>query len=49
MEESLLEAGKQSNRLTRTTLGNGLNQTEPYAYDPHGNITSMAHLPGLSS
>ncbi|UVO28155.1 SpvB/TcaC N-terminal domain-containing protein [Bradyrhizobium arachidis] len=46
-ENSLLEAGKKSNRLTRTTVGNGLNQVEPYAHDPHGNMTSMPRLAAL--
>jgi RHS repeat-associated protein len=43
-EPSLLEpeAGKVSNRLTRTTVGT--NPAEPYTYDPHGNMTSMPHL-----
>ncbi len=37
-EESLIEVGKQSNRLTRTTVGNGLNHIETYIYkDVHGN------------
>jgi RHS repeat-associated protein len=44
LENSLLEAGKKSNRLTRTTVGNGLNQVEPYTHDAHGNMTSMPHL-----
>jgi RHS repeat-associated protein len=43
-EDSLLEADKKSNRLTRTTVGNGLNQVEPYTHDAHGNMTSMPHL-----
>jgi RHS repeat-associated protein len=37
-EESLTEPGKQSNRLTRTTVGNGLNHIERYTYrDAQGN------------
>jgi RHS repeat-associated protein len=37
-EASLIEVGKQSNRLTRTTIGNGLNHTESYSYrDANGN------------
>ncbi|HEY9421538.1 MAG TPA: RHS repeat-associated core domain-containing protein, partial [Thermoanaerobaculia bacterium] len=47
-EESLLEAGKQSNRLTRTKIGNGISRTEPYTHDAHGNITSMPHLAALA-
>ena len=46
-ENSLLEAGKKSNRLTRTTVGNGLNQVEPYTHDAHGNMTSMPHLAAM--
>jgi RHS repeat-associated protein len=46
-EESLLEPGKMSNRLSRTTLGRPDNQpvTEAYTYDAHGNTISMPHLP----
>jgi RHS repeat-associated protein len=40
-ETSLLEAGKNSNRLSRTQVGTAL---EPYAYDAHGNMTAMPHL-----
>lgn len=47
-ENSLLEAGKKSNRLTRTTVGNGLNQVEPYTHDGHGNMTSMPHLAAMA-
>jgi RHS repeat-associated protein len=46
-EDSLLEAGKKSNRLTRTTLGNGGDHIEVYTHDAHGNITSMPHLAEL--
>lgn len=46
-ENSLLEAGKKNNRLTRTTVGNGLNQVEPYTHDAHGNMTSMPHLAAM--
>ncbi|MGB3201531.1 MAG: toxin TcdB middle/C-terminal domain-containing protein, partial [Nodosilinea sp.] len=42
-ETSLLEASKQSNRLSSTTIGNGAPQ--PYTYDAHGNMTRMPHLP----
>ena len=41
-EPSKLEAGKYSNRLTSTRLGNGL--LEPYTYDIHGNMTGMPHF-----
>jgi RHS repeat-associated protein len=40
-EASLIEPGKQSNRLSSTTVGQ---RTEPYTYDAHGNMTSMPHL-----
>jgi RHS repeat-associated protein len=40
-EVSLIEAAKKSNRLSSTTVGA---TTEPYAYDAHGNMTSMPHL-----
>ena len=40
-EASLIESGKQSNRLSSTTVGA---RTEPYTYDAHGNMTSMPHL-----
>jgi RHS repeat-associated protein len=40
-EASLIEPGKQSNRLSSTTVGA---RTEPYTYDAHGNMTSMPHL-----
>ena len=47
-EDSLTEAGKQSNRLTRTVVGNDQNHaeisTETYTYEPHGNMLNMLHL-----
>ena len=43
----LLEAGKKSNRLTRTSVGNGLNHVESYTHDAHGNMTSMPHLAAM--
>ena len=46
-ENSLLEADKKSNRLTKTTVGNGLTQVEPYTHDAHGNMTSMPHLAAM--
>jgi RHS repeat-associated protein len=46
-ESSLLEAGRKSNRLTKTTVGNGLNQVEAYTHDIHGNVTSMPHLAAM--
>src|SRR5439155_20532800 len=44
-EASLLEAGKQSNRLSSTSVGK---TSDPYAYDAHGNMTKMSHLPLMS-
>jgi RHS repeat-associated protein len=46
-EASLLEVGRWSNRLTRTTVGNGLNRVEPCTHDAHGNMTSMPHLAAM--
>ena len=43
-QESLIEGGKQSNRLSGITLGNGTVRTESYAHDIHGNMTAMPHL-----
>jgi RHS repeat-associated protein len=40
-ETSPVEPGKVSNRLSSTSMGAS---TEPYAYDAHGNTTSMPHL-----
>ena len=40
-EESQIESGRKSNRLSCTTVGE---TTESYAYDAHGNMTSMPHL-----
>ncbi|MFD7712974.1 SpvB/TcaC N-terminal domain-containing protein, partial [Streptomyces sp. NPDC059786] len=47
-DDSPLEAGKKSNRLTRTTTGNGLNHVETYTHDAHGNMTSMPHLAAMA-
>lgn len=47
-ENSLIEAGKKSSRLTRTTVGDGLSQVEPYTHDAHGNMTSMPHLTAMA-
>jgi RHS repeat-associated protein len=44
---SLLEVGVKNNRLTRTTVGNGINRSEAYEHDAHGNITSMPHVAGM--
>jgi RHS repeat-associated protein len=43
-EESLIERGKTSNRLTSTTVGNGNPVTEQYGYDTHGNTLLMPQL-----
>lgn len=45
-EDSLLENGRKSNRVSRTVIHPNSDQpiTEPYTYDPHGNMTSMPHL-----
>ena len=46
-EDSLIEAGQKSNRLTRTRVGNGLNHLETYTYadaqgnDVHGCMTAI--------
>jgi RHS repeat-associated protein len=42
-EPSLLEPAKSSNRLTSTSIGSSTQ--EMYAYDAHGNMTTMPHLP----
>ena len=44
-EPSPLEPGKRNNRLSRTTVG--ANAPELHLYDPHGNITAMAHLSSM--
>jgi RHS repeat-associated protein len=41
-DASLLEAGKVSNRLSRTQVGT---IQERYTHDNHGNMTTMQHLP----
>jgi RHS repeat-associated protein len=45
-EDSLVETGKKSNRLSSTVVHPDSQQpiTEPYTYDPHGSMTSMPHL-----
>src|SRR5262249_22251968 len=46
-EDSLIESGKRSNRLTKTQVGNGATSVpEPYLHDVHGNIIRMPHLGG---
>ena len=44
-EDSLIEFGKKSNRLSSTTVGTGNPAAEHYTYDAHGNTVTMAHLP----
>ena len=44
-EASLIEPGTASNRLSSVVVGNG--QPERFGYDAHGNMTAMAHLPGM--
>lgn len=48
-EPSLLEPTKFSNRLSGTTVGraSGNVPAERYAYDAHGNMLSMPHLPTM--
>ncbi|SAL52365.1 FG-GAP/YD repeat-containing protein [Caballeronia cordobensis] len=41
-EASLIEPGKQSNRLSSTTVGNA--PPEPYRHDAHGNMLGMPQL-----
>jgi len=43
-EASPLEPQKQSNRLSRTSVGA---TNEAYAHDSHGNMTRMPHLPSM--
>jgi RHS repeat-associated protein len=46
-EASLIEASKQSNRLSSTQVGNGgVFTPEPYQHDIHGNMVRMPHLGG---
>lgn len=46
-ETSLIEAGKQSNRLSSTQVGNGgAAAPETYQHDAHGNMLRMPHLGG---
>ncbi len=48
LEDSQLEPGQYSNRLTRTTVGNGFTHVESYTHDVHGNMTSMPHLAAMA-
>jgi RHS repeat-associated protein len=46
-ETSLIEGGKQSNRLSGTQVGNGVaSAPEAYLHDLHGNMVRMPHLDG---
>ena len=44
-EASLIEPAKQSNRLSRTTVGNS--QAEVYGHDAHGNMLQMPQLQAM--
>jgi RHS repeat-associated protein len=47
-EDSLLESGKQSNRVSHTALqARSGAPLERYSYDAHGNMTLMPHLPSM--
>jgi RHS repeat-associated protein len=47
-EESLIEPGKISNRLSRTSVEEGPSTlVERYRHDAHGNMTRMPHLPRM--
>ncbi|MEX5215460.1 MAG: hypothetical protein NW703_15000 [Nitrospiraceae bacterium] len=46
-EPSLIEPGKQGNRLSGTTVGSSTPETESFSYDQHGNMLNMAHLPSM--
>jgi RHS repeat-associated protein len=46
-ETSLIEGGKQNNRLSSTQVGNGVaSAAEAYLHDLHGNMVRMPHLDG---
>ena len=46
-ESGPIEAAKQSNRLSRTQVGNGITSApETYQHDAHGNMVRMPHLGG---
>ncbi|UJB21397.1 SpvB/TcaC N-terminal domain-containing protein [Lysobacter gummosus] len=44
-EASLIEAGKQSNRMIRATIGSG--PPESYRHDAHGNMLDAPHLQAM--
>jgi RHS repeat-associated protein len=46
-EPSLLEPAKTSNRLTSSSVSGNPPLKEPYAYDLHGNMTSMPQLQAM--
>jgi RHS repeat-associated protein len=48
-EPSLIQPGKNSNRLSSTMIGSNNPMTEMYTYDAHGNMTSMPHLTLMQS
>src|SRR5262249_43075496 len=43
-EPSLIEPGRQNNRLSGTVVGSNNPGAETYAHDEHGNMTAMPHL-----
>jgi RHS repeat-associated protein len=49
-EASLLEPGKQNNRVSHTIVGRvaGTPPQETYLYDNHGNMLRMSHLPQMN-
>ncbi len=46
-EASLIEPALNNNRLSGTTVGNGVTHAESYTYDAHGNTISMPHLASM--
>jgi RHS repeat-associated protein len=44
-ESSLIDPGRQSNRLSSTTVGG--NNAETHTHDAHGNMTAMPHLSSM--
>ncbi len=47
-DASLIEPGKVSNRLSRTSIDEGSSTlVERYRHDAHGNMTRMSHLPQM--
>jgi RHS repeat-associated protein len=48
-EKSLIEPAKQSNRLTRTTVGNGINKVETYAYKEASGMDAQGCMTAINS